>query len=910
MKRTLLPVLGSLGLGLFLACGGASQPPPVAAASAPGGTKNQAAWPVDDKSMCDWRNKPELEVSETAGPGSVKPNIRRVFKIVGEGDDRHKALVCREIETNLDGIKDVVRTFNAKGEAVREEADTNYDGKIDVWLQFSNGRVIEEDSDPVGDGKPHVWKAYANGQLSRIKRDTKGTGKADVWEIYTKGRLERMGVDQSGDGRVDLWERDGIYQKQLEAEDDAQRAAAAGDAGATTGGGPWSVALSAASCALLRAAVGLGAMGTRGARGGSSGHPMHQHGAALLAAATQPFLGAASGPLRAVTRLLATADAGQALALGATDVQASARLLALHAVAAALSPAVEGEEDEDGSNHENDAAAGPRLAGVLDGALELLVAVGDHAPALWRGAQALPLAEVVCRQLQVAGSGEVGPRGAGRALRLLAAACWAGAPRQLASSSSSSSSYSYLAAAATAGTGGEAAADPREHVRTVLQLAHREGLAGLLTLVCLPQHALLCGAWGGAGALDDVLVAVCDVLRCLLAFISSPLAESAAAGSAAASAGDALLASPTGKVAAAAADTHSQKILEGVYRTQLVGCLLQVLRQHRPGDGGGGRGMSARAAAAMVHVLSELVLTSSKFMAQFVESRGLEAVVDLPFLAPDAPAPAPFSSSFSSSSRSSGERDAGAEQQQVVVCLLQIASHLARHSEKHFDALGAVFDPARLVALLSHRHAAARAKCCNLVGNLCRHSGRCYPALAAVALAPDRTATTSPLALLTACCADDDPATRKFACFAVGNAAFHSAELYGALAGSIAPLARASETEADEKTRANAVGAIGNLVRNGGALARDMVRARVPLLLLKMVLVETDVATQRIALFSLGTMAVYASCRDALLTAAGPSAAEVVKIVRDTSRDETVLKYLARFRQKLKQPLQPEGGEE
>ena len=36
------------------------------------------------------------------------------------------------------------------------------------------------------------------------------------------------------------------------------------------------------------------------------------------------------------------------------------------------------------------------------------------------------------------------------------------------------------------------------------------------------------------------------------------------------------------------------------------------------------------------------------------------------------------------------------------------------------------------------------------------------------------------------------------------------------------------------------------------------------------------------------------------------SVSEVVKIVKDTSRDETVLKYLTRFRQKLKQPLQPE----
>ena len=40
-----------------------------------------------------------------------------------QGADRQRILVCREIDTNLDGIKDVVRTFNEKGEALREEAD-------------------------------------------------------------------------------------------------------------------------------------------------------------------------------------------------------------------------------------------------------------------------------------------------------------------------------------------------------------------------------------------------------------------------------------------------------------------------------------------------------------------------------------------------------------------------------------------------------------------------------------------------------------------------------------------------------------------------------------------------------------------------------------------------------------------
>jgi fused-like protein len=119
----------------------------------------------------------------------------------------------------------------------------------------------------------------------------------------------------------------------------------------------------------------------------------------------------------------------------------------------------------------------------------------------------------------------------------------------------------------------------------------------------------------------------------------------------------------------------------------------------------------------------------------------------------------------------------------------------------------------------------------------------------------------SPLMLLTACCADEDPSTRKFACFAVGNAAFHSEELYAPLSCSIPLLVLAAEGEADEKTRANAAGAIGNLVRNGGTLAGEMARGGVPLTLLRAVLIETDIPTQRISLFSLGTMAVYPSCR-------------------------------------------------
>ncbi len=239
MKRPLFVTnLSLLLVSSIVACASPPPPPPVTVKAAPGGSKSQAQWPADDQSMCDWRNKPELEVSETAGPGAMKANIRRVYKIVGDADDRHKALICREVDTNLDGVKDIARTFNAKGEAIREMADTDYDGKLDVWLAFSKGRVVEEIVDDAGDGKPHVWKAYLDGQLSRIKRDTNGDGKPDVWEIYTKGRLERMGVDQSSDGHVDVWLRDELWRKQIEDEDSkALLAKTDGGAGADAGDG-------------------------------------------------------------------------------------------------------------------------------------------------------------------------------------------------------------------------------------------------------------------------------------------------------------------------------------------------------------------------------------------------------------------------------------------------------------------------------------------------------------------------------------------------------------------------------------------------------------------------------------------------------------------------------------------------
>jgi hypothetical protein len=217
-------VLTVTAVAALAACHGSQGP---TAKSAPGGSTDPANWPADDRSMCDYKH-PGLESNETAGPGALKPNVRRVYRMEGEGDARRKTLVCREIDTNLDGIKDVVRSFNAKGEPVREDADTNYDGKIDSWSTFVGGRMSEEDLDTNHDGRPDQWKYYTDGQLSRWKRDRNNDGRPDVWEIYSSGHLERVGYDDDYDGHVDRWDRDDEVRANREAAQEGRQ-----DAGTT-----------------------------------------------------------------------------------------------------------------------------------------------------------------------------------------------------------------------------------------------------------------------------------------------------------------------------------------------------------------------------------------------------------------------------------------------------------------------------------------------------------------------------------------------------------------------------------------------------------------------------------------------------------------------------------------------------
>jgi hypothetical protein len=174
--------------------------------------------PVDDTSRCEFKGRDDREVAESVGTGALQPSIRRVYRLVGQGSDRRRVIACREVDTNLDGKKDVVRRYNDQGDPIEERADTDYDGVLDRSSRFSRGKITLIEIDQNQDDKPEETRYYQDGKLSRVQRDTNADGKPDIWEIYAGGHLERMGVDVDFDGRVDRWNRDEVTLRAHRAE--------------------------------------------------------------------------------------------------------------------------------------------------------------------------------------------------------------------------------------------------------------------------------------------------------------------------------------------------------------------------------------------------------------------------------------------------------------------------------------------------------------------------------------------------------------------------------------------------------------------------------------------------------------------------------------------------------------------
>lgn len=329
---------------------------------------------------------------------------------------------------------------------------------------------------------------------------------------------------------------------------------------------------------------------------------------------------------------------------------------------------------------------GHRQGGMYDGLLSLVATVASIYPNFTSIVStedpAVTLSSVVSRVLQSSGNGELSPIGVASALKYL------------------SLRLSNLLSVQGMTDGNE-----------LLYYVKNEGIIGITSLACVPIHLELCHMWGlvtqsqsATGAdtwIEQNALSPGHIVNSILSASSSILRT--------------IMHSIGHITAADTQNKESQTILEGIYKTQFIKCFLEAMRVY-------GSKLSDGTITCIINVLSELVLTSSKFITQLVDSQGLEVIDELPN---------PLIPQVNDSKYYSVTGIENENRIEALMCYLQIGSHLARYSEKHYALLQNVFTPYKLILLLSPTitNTGLRAKACNLIGNLCRHSNRFYQSL-------------------------------------------------------------------------------------------------------------------------------------------------------------------------------------
>ncbi|RLW04858.1 hypothetical protein DV515_00005567 [Chloebia gouldiae] len=159
--------------------------------------------------------------------------------------------------------------------------------------------------------------------------------------------------------------------------------------------------------------------------------------------------------------------------------------------------------------------------------------------------------------------------------------------------------------------------------------------------------------------------------------------------------------------------------------------------------------------------------------------------------------------------------------------LLSLLTHVARACSEHLPFLQRILRDSDvadqpLTYLLSHKQHLIRARTCNLLGNLLRHS-----------LSPALQSQPGWLERLLECLSDAESCVRRAATFAVGNAACHASCPAGALGRAVPALTRLL-SDSQAQACCNAALALSNLGQRGEELRDLLIQNRAPDLLLQL----------------------------------------------------------------------------
>lgn len=203
--------------------------------------------------------------------------------------------------------------------------------------------------------------------------------------------------------------------------------------------------------------------------------------------------------------------------------------------------------------------------------------------------------------------------------------------------------------------------------------------------------------------------------------------------------------------------------------------------------------------------------------------------------------------------------------------VLSLLTHVARACPEHLLFLQRILSGSDvadqpLTRLLGHQQPPIRAKTCNLLGNLLRHSHG-FP----------QVLQSQPglLESLLGCLADREESVRKAASFAVGNAAYHPSFPAGTLGRAVPRLTRLlNDTQA--RTRCNAALALGNLGQRWVELGDLLIESRAPHVLLEVACRDPWETVREGALIALRALSQHPGIQQVLHGDLGSSVGDLV----------------------------------
>lgn len=110
-------------------------------------------------------------------------------------------------DINGDGVPDLWIYYNPliPSEIVREEEATHWDGRVDTWSYFKNGKLVRREVDTKGKGTADLFYSYDNDKIIREERDEYGTGHLSFRATYQNGRRAKVEKETHGGGKTDFW---------------------------------------------------------------------------------------------------------------------------------------------------------------------------------------------------------------------------------------------------------------------------------------------------------------------------------------------------------------------------------------------------------------------------------------------------------------------------------------------------------------------------------------------------------------------------------------------------------------------------------------------------------------------------------------------------------------------------------